>query len=192
MLISEWAPCCRGALLEGSCHNCSNWSFVCTCLSRGGVGLATKRAVLSILLDICQGIWEDSKAGFVCSATSLLLVLDSVLCASDVRLLGFLVCWMTRKRKHVCGEWSMVWITLLYLSWTLNCRIVEFSPFSVFLKQQNANDYGIFRSQTLLSSSSFNLLCVKRTTSCRIQFLTLMQQLTQIVSEIMKRLLDHH
>lgn len=31
MLISEWAPCCREALLEGSYSNCSNWSFACTC-----------------------------------------------------------------------------------------------------------------------------------------------------------------
>lgn len=51
------------------------------------VKLATKRAVLSLLLDICQGIWEDSKTGFVCSVTGLLLMLGSVLRASDVRLL---------------------------------------------------------------------------------------------------------
>lgn len=37
------------------------------------VGLATKIAVLSLLLDICQHIWEDSNAGFVRSVTSLLL-----------------------------------------------------------------------------------------------------------------------
>lgn len=31
MLISAWAPCCRGALMEGTYCNCSNWNFAYTC-----------------------------------------------------------------------------------------------------------------------------------------------------------------
>jgi len=56
-----------------------------------GDKVGNKASSLSLLPDICQGIWEDSKAGFVCSVTSLLLKLDSVLCASNVKL-AFLVC----------------------------------------------------------------------------------------------------
>lgn len=89
MLVSELAPCCGEALLEGSCCNCSDWNLAYTCLvcvCGGGVGDTTMRAGLSLLLGICQDIWEDSKEGFVCSITSLLLMLASVWCASDVRL----------------------------------------------------------------------------------------------------------
>lgn len=63
------------------------------------MGDTTQKAALSLLLGTCQGIWEGSKGGFVCSITSLILMLGSVLCASDVSCFPGM---LSEKKKKAC------------------------------------------------------------------------------------------
>lgn len=138
MLISEWAPCCRGALLEGSYCYCSNWNFAHTAfVCGGGVGNTTQKAGLCLLLGTCQGIWEDSKKGFaVLPACFWCLVLSCVPQMWDTSFPSML---SDRKKKAYVWrmEYSLNHTFCDSESWALNYIIVEeFRSFGIFLKQK--------------------------------------------------------
>lgn len=137
VLISEWAPSCREALLEESYCSCSSWNFALTCLcvwwGRGGHNAESRFVSLA-----CQGIWKTARKVLcaVLPACFWCLVLS---CVPQMRDSCF-PSMLSDKKKKAC-VWRMEYgLNHTFCdseSWALNCGIAEeFRSFGIFLKQE--------------------------------------------------------
>lgn len=141
MLIFEWAPCCREALLERSYCNCSNWNFAYTRVfcAWGGewVTQHRKQVCLSCLVPVrVFGKIVRKVLYAVLPACFWCLVLSCVPQTWDFCFPSML----SDKKKKAC-----VWRLEYGLNhtfcdseiWALNSRMgEEFRFFGVFLKQE--------------------------------------------------------
>lgn len=139
-LISEWAPCCREALLEGSYCYCSNWNFAHTafvCMVGEWGTLHRKLVCLSCLVPVrVFGKIARKVSSAVLPAYFWCLVLSCVPQMWDTSFPSML----SDRKKKACVwrmEYSLNHTFCDSENWTLNCRIVEeFRSFGMFLKQK--------------------------------------------------------
>lgn len=177
VLISERAPCCREAWLEGSYCTCSDWNFAYTCLLCvwwGCRGHNTESRFLSLAW-VPVRVFGKTSRKVLCTVLPVWFWCLVLSCVSQMW-----DCWfpsmLSDKKKKAC-VWRMeyglnhsFWDSE---SWALNCGIVEEFSFGVFLKQE-WKWLKVPLSQEiyfpLITLSCFVLKC---TSLCRIQVLIL-------------------
>lgn len=162
MVVSERAPCCREALLEGSYCNCSNWSLSFVCVVEEWVTQHRKQVCLSCLVPVrVFGKIARKVLYAVLPACFWCLLLSCVPQTWDSCFPSML----SDKKKKACVwrlEYGLNHASCDSEGWALNCRMVEeFRSFGVFLKQECKWLWYLSVKKSNLHINKFKLLCVK-------------------------------